>query len=109
MTDAHAILTPEANCRYGAPMGRATISHYFDKKGELISLAVMPDARPFHLVRIPLNSGGYDRGGAYWGHGEPLYGFVGPVTDIRGFVRAKSREAAKAAVREIHPHARFFR
>lgn len=93
----------------GAAMGRANRSGYRNAKGDWIELAVTENARPFSLVRIRLDSGGYDRGGAYWGHGAPLWGFVGPVEDICGFVRAKNREAAKAAVREIHPHARFYR
>lgn len=89
-----------AGGRYGAPMGRPVTGRQFE---------VLPDAPPFHLVRVRLDSGGYDRGGAYWGHGEPLYEFTGPVTDISGFVRGSTRELAKAAVRRIHPAARFFR
>lgn len=96
-----AILTPKVDGRYGAPMGRA------NKDG---GFAILPDARPCTLVRIPLDSGGYDRGGAYWGLSrDRLYGFIGPVSDIVAYVWAKDREAAKAAIREIHPHARFYR
>ena len=102
-------LTPHCSGAYGAPMGRPTVAGFWSMKGDWIEVTATPDARPFHLVRLPLDSGGYDAGGAYWGHGEPLYGYVGPTTDIRGYVRGKNREAAKAAVRELHPHARFYR
>ena len=48
--------------RYGAPMGRR----------ENITEPRYPVK--FHLQRIRLNLGGYDAGGAYWGHGrDPLY------------------------------------
>lgn len=53
--------TPKVNARYGAPMGRPSFGHGADP------------TTPFSLVRVPLNSGGYDRGGAYWGIGQPLY------------------------------------
>ena len=96
----------------GAAMGRPTVSGYFDDhKGEWVDLEVTENAPPFHLRRIPLDNGGYDRGGAYWGRsrGSYLFGFIGPTTDVRGYVRAADRAGAKAAVRKIHPHARFFR
>jgi hypothetical protein len=107
MTDVHAILTPPdrgymGDRSRGASMGRFNAGLEYD---------VLDNAAPFHLVRIPLDSGGYDRGGVYWGHDarERLYGYVGPLTDIRGFVRARSRGGAKAAVRLTYPRARFFR
>ena len=80
-------------------MGRASHDDY----------TVTPDARPFRLVRCPLDSGGYDRGGAYWGIGTPLYYYEGPLSDISGYVRGRTREHAKQEVRAIHPHARFYR
>lgn len=96
------ILVPKVSGRYGAPMGRHNRDGGF---------AIVPNGRRCTLVQIPLDSGGYDQGGAYWGHsrGERLYGFIGPISDIVAYVRAKDREAAKAAVREIHPHALFHR
>ncbi|MCD8261136.1 MAG: hypothetical protein LUD15_06300 [Bacteroides sp.] len=52
----------EVNCRYGAPMGRGGTGT--DK----------PDKdKKVYCRRVYLNSGGYDRGGAYWGFGSPLY------------------------------------
>lgn len=90
--------TPRVNCAYGAPLGRR------DGRGD-------PDtAGPFYLRRVPLDSGGYDRGGAYWGHGAPLYGYESRSDpDAQGYLRAKSREDAKRQVREDYPNARFFR
>ena len=88
--------------RYGAPMGRS------GSKGD-------PDwPYKISLTRIRLDSGGYDSGGAYWGHDQPLYwasaasGDPG-VSDLDMFLRAPSREAAKAAVRDEYPEARFYR
>ena len=53
---------PNVNCRYGAPMGRG---QWHDE---------LPTAPlKFRLSRVRINSGGYDRGGAYWGLGAPLY------------------------------------
>lgn len=101
--------TPEVRSRYGAPMGRPTRDTFTDKQGKTYKLTVAPDARPFNLVRVRLNQGGYDAGGAYWGNDEPLYYFEGPLSDISGYVRGWTREAAKKAVRAMHPHARFYR
>jgi len=91
----------------------------------------------FYLHHVPLDNGGYDRGGAYWGLGPRLYhyapadlvaaGEAEPVTpavncrygapmgrpshpgNLEDYLRARSRDAAKAAVRELEPNARFFR
>jgi hypothetical protein len=104
-------LNPAPNVcgKYGAPMGRASHNSYTDKQGNTFELTVNENAKPFYLVRCPLNSGGYDRGGAYWGLGAPLYYYEGPLTDISGYVRGKTRDAAKAEVRALHKLARFFR
>lgn len=100
-TEIANILTPKLSGRYGAPMGRHNQDGGF---------AILPDAPLCTLAQIPIDSGGYDRGGAYWGLSkERLYGFIGPVTDIVAYVWAKDREAAKDKVRRIHPHARFYR
>lgn len=86
-------ITPVSG-RNGAPMGRHTGPDYLDTSERL------------YLRRVPLNSGGYDAGGAYWGLGQPLY----HVQDCDGngrIFRATSREDAKALVREDWPDARF--
>lgn len=101
--------TPRVGSRYGAPMGRPTRSTFIDAEGRECEWTVNDDAKPFRLVRCPINSGGYDRGGAYWGLGDPLYYFEGPLSDINGYVRGRTREIAKADVREMHPKAKFYR
>ncbi len=42
------------NCKYGAPMGRPNVGDTADNK------------RTFNC-KVPLDNGGYDKGGAYWG------------------------------------------
>lgn len=99
--------TPDVSCNYGAPMGRAS--------DHLYALIVDKTDSPFTLRRMPINSGGYDRGGAYWGLGAPLWWWSVTITEgdtvdeCSGFFRARTRDAAKAHIRELHPNARFFR
>lgn len=72
----------QVNTSYGAPMGRPENGY--------ISVDV---PRSIRLFRVNLDSGGYDDGGAYWGHGDPLY----CARDNDGnqwFTRAYSRRAA---------------
>lgn len=82
------------------------------------------DARTkFTLRREPLNSGGYDRYGEYFGRGAPLFVYEGEVPtssrdvygdthrsqrDVRGHVRAADRQEAMAKIRQKYPMARFF-
>lgn len=56
-----------------------------------------------NLRRVPLDRGGYDNGGAYWGSGEPLWHASGP--DGEQWFRAQDRESAKKMV----TGARFFK
>lgn len=88
---------PPVSCRYGAPMGRHTGPDYLETC-----------AGPLYLRRIPLNSGGYDAGGAYWGLGQPLY-YVEDQDGNSQFLRASSRGAAKKAIAERWEGARFYR
>ena len=67
--------------KYGASMGRRSYS----VNGKC------------HLQKIPLDSGGYDRGGAYWGLGEPLY-CAQDSEGSRLFIRAKTRKEAKEKI-----------
>ena len=85
---------------YGAPMGRYTGPNYLETC-----------AGRLHLMRVRLNSGGYDAGGAYWGLGAPLYYFEhdGETEQVYGYVRGTTRDKAKAQVRETYPSARFYR
>jgi len=69
--------------RYGAPMGRT-------------SYGILDNVEPrkLRLFRVRLDNGGYDDGGAYWGHGG---GYVWCATDGANFFqtcRAGSRERA---------------
>lgn len=67
-----------------------------------------------HVERVPINSQGYDPGGAYWGTGQPLY-VAWEHDDTKEeyqreiFVRAADREEARAAVTATFPNATFYR
>ena len=90
------------NSTYGAPMGRRD-TYLPGLEGD--------DTGRFTLRRVRLDSGGYDPGGAYWGHAEPLYWYAADTEhgQVDGYVRARTRERAKAEVRECYPDARFYR
>lgn len=94
---------PAVNCSRGAPMGRIGRADWTDGRA--------PDyPRKFWLRRVALNAGGYDNGGAYWGHGAPLYyaETVSTEGEAIGFIRAADRAAAKLDVLSRFPNARFF-
>ena len=59
------IVCPPVNTKYGAPMGRCNVNK------------IKKEGTEYHIKtskrRIYLDSGGYDYGGAYWGHGKPLF------------------------------------
>lgn len=89
-------ITPVSG-RYGAPLGRHVGTDF-----------LCEGASPIYLRRVPLDSGGYDKGGAYWGHGLPLY----CAQDQDGntiIFRSRSRAAAKAELRERFGNLRFYR
>lgn len=89
--------TPPVSGRYGAPMGRHTGPDYLEtSEGRL------------RLQRIPINSGGYDRGGAYWGIGTPPWYVEDPDGNSK-FFRARDRAAAKQTILQDYPDARFYR
>lgn len=70
------------------------------------------EAPRFYLRRIPINSGGYDSGGAYWGIGPRLYWAWAPDGaggDISRYFRAADRDRAKAVVLSEFPGAKFMR
>jgi hypothetical protein len=90
---------PKAYSQYGASMGRTSdaLEHFSACVGRV------------SLARVPLDAGGYDSGGAYWGIGEPLWrarGAEDDLDDLEAFFRAPSREAAKAM---LPAGVRFFR
>ena len=87
---------------YGANMGRRDWS--VDRKTPC----------KFYLQRVRFVDRVYDLGGAYWGAPADLWCAwdpdpVGCDDQARMFVRAISREAAKAYVLEHYPNARFYR
>lgn len=86
--------TPDVSSKYGAPMGRRTHE------------STLPDEAPREITlrHIPLDKGGYDDGGAYWGIAEPLY-WAGDDSGLDWFFRADDTDAAKAIVMAKCPHA----
>lgn len=92
--------TPPVSSRYGAPMGRRSATFPNLDPAERIS-----------LIRIRINSGGYDAGGAYWGIGAPLWCAMDHTGECAYF-RARDRAAAKAHVIANHDtpdQVRFYR
>lgn len=67
------------------------------------------DRQRFHLVRERLDSGGYDSGGTYWGHGAPLYRYESADSLNEGYLRATDRGEARREVLAIYPSATFYR
>lgn len=94
----------KAYSQYGASMGRA------DTLPENPAAPVR-----LSLVRLRWVDGDYDAGGAYWGHvaGTWIYRSLGDADDgdtvAELYVRAGSRDAAKATIRERVPGASFYR
>ena len=85
----------KAYSQYGASMGRR------DNVAEAETVAKI------HLERVVLNTGGYDLGGAYWGHGAPLYVAWGDGQEM--FFRARDRREAKEIARGVFKNAKFYR
>ena len=85
----------KAYSQYGASMGRP----------DCIDEAL--DVKKLHLERVRLNSGGYDPGGAYWGHGAPLYVAWGDGQEM--FFRARDRREAKEIAGGVFKNAKFYR
>lgn len=69
--------------KYGAQMGRHSRG-YFNLYEKV------------RLYHVPLDSGGYDKGGAYWGIGQSLY--CAEAEDAVYYFRASNRESAKEYV-----------
>lgn len=61
------------------------------------------------LQHIPLDSGGYDCNGTYFGYGRRLYWYANDEGTIDATLRADNRDQAKAEILERYPHARFYR
>ena len=80
----------------GAALGRRTIAD-----GE-------PEGK-MTLRKIPLNLGGYDPNGTYFGLGQPLYWYADEGGNVDGMLRALDRNAAKSEVLKKYPAAKFYR
>lgn len=101
----------KVHSQYGAPRGRPE-----NTDGRTLPIK-------FHLVRMRINQGGYDDGGAYWGRDAPLYhawgetppvmnaGYYGLADDAdqEFYLRAYSHDDAKARVLRKFPRASFYR
>jgi len=82
-------LLPKVDCTRGAPMGRFQNESFLKLIENGIKLCVR---------KVDLDSGGYDIGGAYWGHYLNLYCVFNEECDdikagsiYRSFVRANTR------------------
>ena len=84
------IKLPEVSSRYGAPMGRPNAAP--------ANWQADPEPRSLRLAMVPLDSGGYDSGGAYWGLGQPLYCLATRDGELLAFVRASRRLTAAMAL-----------
>lgn len=120
--------TPESRAEWVAGL-EAKLANARERL-ETAERASADPAPRFYLRRVRLDSGGYDSGGSYWGHGGALFeAFTADgcefqvlriwPDDLRAAVledprivmlpaRKREREAAKHAVREAYPTARFF-
>jgi hypothetical protein len=86
----------KVNSTYGAPMGRHTGAEYLDSS-----------AGKVYLRQVPLDTGGYDRGGAYWGIGQTLWETLDQ--DGNGFIfRSRDRSTAKSSILDIFPDVKFY-
>lgn len=88
---------------WGASMGRPDVLP--DVSSEPVRLS---------LVRLRWCDGDYDAGGAYWGRSPgagDMWRGVGDASDVvvEVFVRARSRDDAKAAIVAKLPAATFYR
>lgn len=86
MLDGNSLL-PSENCKYGAPMGRRSITDN-------------PEAEVL-LFRVTMVDQAYDCGGAYWGLGTPLYAAIGE--GFQTFLRADSLQDATKSLLEQYP------
>lgn len=80
----------------GAALGRPTINDEgADYEGEVA------------ITFVPLDSGGYDPQGTYFGAGEPLYWFSNEEGTIDQMTRAADRDDAHAKAAELYPKAKI--
>lgn len=116
----------KCDSRYGAQMGRAGTDYQATTKKGKLALVGMK----FHLCVVPLDSGGYDSGGAYWGLRFPIaykrpdgttvkatpriYWYYVTSKDgkriiLQNWIDAVSREDAKKQISKVYPQPKFYR
>jgi len=82
---------PKMDCRYGAPMGRREYRDDFSS--------------PARCFKVILDTGGYDRGFAYWGFPNNLY--CATNNELQIFTRTDSRKAAKEFFKQKYPEIKW--
>lgn len=85
------------DARRGAAMGRPSLVGSPDFAGKLT------------LQRKPLDSGGYDQNGTYFGIGKPIYWYASDDGTIDRVLRAADRIEAKEQILKMYPKATFYR
>lgn len=60
----------KVSCKYGSPLGRHNVD--YREIDEINGMRYAKFNGKLYDCKIPLNSGGYDKGGAYWGIGSEL-------------------------------------
>lgn len=58
------------NCKYGAPMGRQNVGYNIFDKNQ--NKEIPATNKKIFDCRVKLDTGGYDKGGVYWGIGKEL-------------------------------------
>jgi len=116
-TRKRVTLADKVGGAYGAPMGRANFTTTADGDAlypgisqsdarELDRMKAEP--RRFYLQYAPLDSGGYDAGGAYWGSGGRVYLAQSEDAQVFRSFRASDHADALAQLREEWPKAYTF-
>jgi hypothetical protein len=89
--------TEPSGSRRGADMGRPSC------------LPTTFNRRLVRLQRVPVDRGGYDPGGAYWGHQKGMHLWCAWQGTAAMYLRAPDRETAKAIVEASAPRVTFYR
>lgn len=87
---------PNVSSKYGAPMGRCDHAHPGNEY-------------KVYVHQIPVNAGGYDKGGAYWGLGAPLFRAISADGEFVRYLRARDRAQAIQDLRRHYPEIAFYR
>lgn len=95
--DKQTFLKLKPIAKYGAPMGQAS---------------QLPLIGKVHLQRVPIDSGGYDPGGVYWGTSDYIRGvyalYCAWNDDCLHYVRAYDRNKAKEQLKQDFDDISFY-